>query len=196
MRVRERLPTSFCRFSTVEGGNPDPQNVERSVQVAVNTLSARRESESLAVVRVVRRPAVRGHADICWAGFALARNARLSRAHLAFSLAGDGAMLNAFVFAYVAGTPHTIFPPLPEVGDARSLAAPYSPDSRRRRRDGSARAASGNTGRCMPLPITPGEPAQGLVSGSSCCLRQTGAIVLVRRRRLPVHAGSRHASPT
>ena len=31
--------------------------------------------------------------------------------------------------------------------------------------------------------------AQGLVSGSSYGLRQTGVIVLVRRRRLSVHAG-------
>jgi len=81
------------------------------------------------------------------------------------------------------------FPVLPQVGDAPSPAAPYSPVSRRRCGDGPGMLRAGirdvhaHAGKsCRNRP-------QGLASRSANDPRHADAIVPDRRRRLPVHAG-------
>ena len=95
----------------------------------------------------------------------------------------------------IAGTQHEFFPILPEVGDAQSVAAPYIPISPRRCGDpprirrAEFGTLHGHAGKSQQ------NRSQGLASRSAKVPRHADAIVLVRRRHLPIHAGFRGCRP-
>ena len=74
---------------------------------------------------------------------------------------GRGAALKAFVFARFAGSPHNFLPILPEVGDAPSPAAPYSPISRRCCEHGPGMCRAGVRDTACPCGKVPAEQVAG-----------------------------------